>query len=494
MKVARTMLIVAALAIPTLVATAAAPDKGLGINLHSVSYWSPAIPFADVFRQSGPWVPQRENSQAWNTGEALVLDRHGWVRSLTPGQHATRVILGGIPFPSGRYQVAFEGRGKLSFGLDARVVEQRGNRLVVDVQRKHAMVLVKLLETDAGDPVRNIRVMLPGHEPDSGVLFNQPYLDYLKGFRVIRFMDWGNTNLNDTVQWAQRTRPESVSQDQKSGVALEFMIELASRLGAAPWFTVPHAAEDAYVESMARLIHERWPHGKLYVEYSNEVWNRIFPQHAHAVREAKRLALPDPDAFYAHRALEVFRIFERVFGGSERVVRVLSGQAVNVSRAQRLLGHTGVRGNIDAYAIAPYFGHSGELGAVEGVGHDELMARLERSVDGVAAIVRANRDVASAAGVALVAYEGGQHVTNPPGKPEFCARLNRDQRMEALYERYLDLWSRETDGALMAVFADVSGYRQSGCWGIAEYPGQPLTEAPKLRAVRRHLSVSGGAR
>jgi hypothetical protein len=61
--------------------------------------------------------------------------------------------------------------------------------------------------------------------------------------------------------------------------------------------------------------------------------------------------------------------------------------------------------------------------------------------------------------------------------------------MEQLYDRYLDIWSRETGGAMMAVFGDVSVYGQSGCWGLAERVPPLLADSPKLRAVRRRLAA-----
>jgi hypothetical protein len=476
-------------------AGAAPPERGLGINLHGVRYWSPALPFVDVFRQSGEWVPQRAGAQAWNTGEALALDERGWVRSLSPGQEAATIVMGGGRYPAGRYRVTYDGRGEVFFGLDAKVVGRAGRALEVEVSPQ-ASVVLKILRSDPADPVRNIRMLLPGFDGGPGTPeFNPAYLEYLRGFRVLRFMDWANANETALSQWDRRPRPEDASQSRRDGVALELMIAFARAADAAPWFTVPHAASDDYVRKMALLLRTRMEAGaRFYLEYSNEVWNTIFPQHAHAAREAARLKLEDADAYYVRRSLEIFRIFEEVFGGRERFVRVLSGQAVNLWRARKLLGRPELRGGVDAYAIAPYFGHASQLGEARGLPHEELMARLERAMEETVVVVRANVQAAKAAGVALIAYEGGQHVTNPAGAPELCAALNRDPRMEALYERYLDLWSRETGDALMVLFADVSAYGQHGCWGLAEHLGQGLAEAPKLRAVRRRLAAGGATR
>ncbi len=490
------ILLIAILALWPISLLAATPDKGLGINLHGIRYWAPTLPFADVFKQAGEWIPQRAGSQAWNTGEPLDIASDGWVRSLSPGQQAATVVMSGGRYPAGRYRVSYDGRGEVFLGLDARIVDRRGNDLMVEVKPKNSVIL-KVMHTDPADPVRNIRMSLADSDPSGQFsLFNPAYLDYLHGFRVVRFMDWSNANLNDVVRWADRTRVEHASQDRETGVALEYMLQLAGELGANPWLTVPHAADDEYVRQMAELIKARLPATrKFYIEYSNEVWNSQFPQHAYAVREAARLGLRDADDFYARRSLEVFRIFEEVFGGSARFVRVLSGQAVNTWRGKRLLDYPDIARHVDAYAIAPYFGYqlAGGLDP-KNTPIETLMAKLNESVAETQGVLRANTTLTRKAGVQLIAYEAGQHVTNPAGQDGFCATINRHPFMGDLYRKYLDVWSRETGGALMVMFADMSSYGRSGCWGLSEYYGQDLSAAPKLRAVRQYLRKAGGQR
>lgn len=475
-------------------ALAAAPDKGFGINLHGVRYWSPTLPFVDVAKQAGEWIAQRKGSYTWNTGEPLDLDRNGWVRSLSPGQEAATVVMAGGRYPAGRYLVSYEGDGELFFGLDARISGRRGRDLVVDVKPQNS-VLLKILATSKTDPVRNIRMYLPGFDPSKGApLFNPDYLDFLRGFRVIRFMDWANANGSDVVEWNARARVEHASQDRKPGVALEYMVRLAEALNANPWFTVPHAASDDYVRGMAMLIKRQIaPDRKFYLEYSNEVWNTLFPQQAYAAREAARQGLADADEYYVRRSLAIFRIFEQEFGGASAFVRVLAGQAVNFWRAKKILAHAGLARSADAYAIAPYFDDQFELSGKRGLDRrtapiEEAMHWLDGNLERTTReVVRTNASLARQAGLHLIAYEGGQHVTNVPGREDFCAAVNRHPRMEDLYRKYLRIWDEETSGALMALFADMSVYGPSGCWGLSEHHGQPLSAAPKLKAVMHYL-------
>ena len=115
------------------------------------------------------------------------------------------------------------------------------------------------------------------------------------------------------------------------------MIDLANARGANPWFCMPHLADDDYVRRFARLVkHRLRPDLKVYVEYSNEVWNWIYPVTHYAEAEGKRLKLGDParGRYYAQRSLDMFRIWERRVG-RDRLVRVLASQFVNPHRPSR---------------------------------------------------------------------------------------------------------------------------------------------------------------
>ncbi len=110
---------------------------------------------------------------------------------------------------------------------------------------------------------------------------------------------------------------------------------------------------------------------KVYLEYGNEVWNPLFPQHDYAVEQGMALELAaagDEEAqqrfvwlglgaeefpaglrFQAQRSVEVFGIFERFFGSRDRLVRVLSGWHLD----------TGGQVNIfDLFIFADSFGAS----------------------------------------------------------------------------------------------------------------------------------------
>lgn len=144
---------------------------------------------------------------------------------------------------------------------------------------------LRITASNPANPVRNLRVIMPGFEHRAGRLPFHPYfLKSLERYSVIRFMTWQNTNSDAAgfpadAQWAGRTTPAHDTQARTSGAALEHIVGIANTLGAAPWLCVHHLASDAYVEAMATLVRDRLrPDVAVYVEHSNEVWNMMFPQ------------------------------------------------------------------------------------------------------------------------------------------------------------------------------------------------------------------------
>jgi hypothetical protein len=60
----------------------------------------------------------------------------------------------------------------------------------------------------------------------------------------------------------------------RRGAALEYAIELANTAGKDMWINVPAMADDGYVLEMAKLLKNTLDQRrKVYIEYSNEVWN-----------------------------------------------------------------------------------------------------------------------------------------------------------------------------------------------------------------------------
>ena len=279
------------------VALAAEAEPRLGMNLAGPADWMTELPFVDVFRTSRPWISQK-NGAGWGQGPELALDESGWVKKLEPGCYAESMLctIGGGHYPAGTYTVLYEGEGKIDFGKNAKIVEAKPGRILIDVDSSKGGFSVQIKETNPQNHIRNIRVIMPGFEKTwEKEPFHPVFLKRWKGFACFRFMDWMHTNGSTIGKWTDRPTLQHAT-FSKRGVALEWMIELCNRQQAAPWFCMPHLADDEYVRNFARMVKDRLdPKMKIYIEYSNEVWNGQFKQCQYAGEQGVKLGLGPKD-------------------------------------------------------------------------------------------------------------------------------------------------------------------------------------------------------
>lgn len=534
--------------------------SGLGINLEAVVDFSSVYPFTDFFKQSRPWITASQTVFDTDDADQLDLDEDGWVRSLpacnagNPQQFCiarTVINSAGAAYPSGRYLVLYEGSGTISYGLGAQKVpgESSPGRDVIEVEGRSIWQLDITSTAAPPNHLRNIRVLPPGFDPALGVVpvFHPDFLAELQPYRAIRFMDWMETNgggfsgrANDQQVFSQRPRVAQAHYSREGGVPLEVMIALANASGGEPWFTLPQRVNDDYVTRFADIVRDQLAAGRrVYVEYSNEVWNSAFPQGAEIEARGNALygALGDPfiRRLNAHgqRTAEICSLFKAAFGAeASRVTCVLGAQAANAFTQteaadcpvaiQAGARTTPCRDDIDAVAIAPYFGNYTNVPAneieIQTWTLDQLFNELNFGgqlannfntpctengpafsgrVVGGRCTVSATEEVglwmdnhfvaARSRGLSMIAYEGGQHlvgvfgVENNAAITDLFVAANRDLRMGEIYESYLGNW-KARGGELFAVFSLSFSYGRFGSWGMVEQLGQ-LPRPPKAAAV-----------
>jgi hypothetical protein len=481
-------------------------NGNVGTNLGFVADWSSELPFVDVIKSGRPWTSNRAG-QPWGGGGPLALDANGWITHLESGQYADLALLNVQGhFPKGRYTLLFDGDGTLSFPSGATVVSRATGRWEVDVPVSSTGVFLRESATNDANPIRNIRLIMPGYESTYGTQpFNPVFLQRLQPYDTLRFLWWMRTASTSApgamVNWSERTTPTYAFQSDH-GVALEYMIQLANQLHVDPWFTLPHDASDDYVRQFATMVRNRLRTDlKAWVEYSNETWNGIYPSSTYTRQQGTALGLSsDPyqaQLFYTgRRAAEMFRIWEQVFGGRDRFVRVLASQASNPWTGQQVIAGAGGGANADVIAIAPYFTCVRELlataeGAAQVVAmtDDEILDRCTAEIQGdVRTWISRYAQIARDSGLRLAAYEGGQHMVgigSQQGNLTLAAKLNqvnRNPRMYDIYGEYLDLW-RSLGGDEYVNFTSCALSGQYGSFGVLEWQDQDPSTAPKYRAV-----------
>ncbi|ACK68705.1 hypothetical protein PCC7424_0237 [Gloeothece citriformis PCC 7424] len=490
----------------------------IGTNLGKVAYHSTEVAFLDMFKSSSEWITQK--SGIWDTKEQnlLALDEDGWVKSLSgTGDSQQFNTVGKLLYNSingryrgGRYVVLYEGEGTLEYQRDATKVQNLSTpgRDVIDVTPTDKGVFLKLTATDpkkTGNYLRNIRVVPIENEFNYQTeIFNPTFLDKVKPFSTLRFMDWMNTNNTNQKNWSDHP---TLTDDNwsKKGVPVEVMVELANRLDVNPWFNLPHQATDEYVQEFARQVKNNLEPGlKVYVEYSNEVWNPMFGQYHWVEALDDNLTVHQS---YGKRATEIMNIWDDVFAeDSQRVIGVMGAQAANWGTAINAMKFAD--NSIDAIAINPYFG--GYIGKSENEAEveswtkdpdgglnklfDEIMhggvltnGKEEGSLIEGWSSVNKWRSISEQYNVPIIAYEGGQHLVGRNEVKENGAinnlfiKANRDPRMGEAYTKQLTQWYELLGGELFMNYSSIGKPTNFGSWGALEYVDQE--SSPKYDAL-----------
>ena len=508
----------------------------VGTNLSSVNYYSSQQPFLNEFKSSLPWVTQTNGT--WDTQEddLLDLDEQGWIKSFPESTEEGRftkvgslLFRGHNSYLPGKYVVLYEGEGNIEYGIDAKKIEDLSTpgRDVIEVNPSEDGIYLGITSTDpnnSGNYIRDIQIVPEADESNARTeIFNPEFLEKIQPFSTLRFMDWMKINNSTQKEWADRPQLEDARYSTSAGAPLEIIVELANQTDTNPWFTIPHQATDKYITNFAQYVKDNLdPELDVYVEYSNEVWNRIFEQSKWVEEQAKQEWPNSPDSsftntidWYSKRTSEIVEIWDETFNEeSERVIGVMAAQATNPWTGQRALdyewsnfdlSHTDT--GIDAIAIAPYFGYPIGDPINENLlenwtkesdgGLNKLFQELnqggllENSPEG-GAIADAYRDISNYAeladkeGLELLAYEGGQHlvgingVENNQAITDLLIDANRDPKMGQIYQDYLDEWFNR-GGDLFVHFTDIGTPSKWGSWGALESVYQD--NSPKYDAI-----------
>ncbi|UWR16616.1 hypothetical protein [Sulfitobacter sp. M368] len=395
-------------------ATLVAGDVTLGgagaIGLAAVTDWSSQQPFLDVMKTARPWfghLPKR-----WGGMDHAVLrdegylDAQGWpIRMPAEVSSIGTVALTDMPEGAtslaGRYVLRFEGDAVIEVAGRASNIRYGTGEVRFDYTPGPGSVDIRVQRIGTAAPLGEITLVREDRAAmlDQGAMFNPDWTARLTSFEVLRFMDWMETNNSDLSAWQDRPVPGNAT--YMGGVPIEVMIRLGNELGKDIWINVPHQATDDFVQRFAAMTRDQLKdERKVYVEFSNEVWNWQFDQARWADEQARDRWGEDNAwmQYYGLRAAEVARIWSAAFAAEAKnqLVNVISSQtgwlgledaALNAPLAQAE-GVAAPKTAFDAYAVTGYFG--GVLGLedredmVKGWLADSLAkARADAASDGL---------------------------------------------------------------------------------------------------------------
>jgi len=563
-------IVVAAAGTTTTTSTASSTParSGAALNLSGLDYFSNELPTIDVMKRAGAWLTQcsggtncagfATGASAWDTLEesALDVDANGWVRSLPASGDTTHkyrsvatLLSASGALPLGRYIVRYDGAGAISYsGATRQSSLSSAGRDVVDITGT-GNVWMSITATTSGNYLRNIRVYLPGGACANDLtvyaasaaactsstgayvafesfpatqIWNPQFLQDIKGFRALRFMDWARTNSATAKTWADRTLPTARTWTGPNGAPIEAMLDLANAVQADAWMNVPPYANDDYALQIGKLAATHLTGAsRLDLEYGNEPWNYGFAATAWMFNQAKAKWSSQVAAGVSPYTLQYSWYGERLSQvcaaakqGNASTRCVVNSQAANPWVANQMLtcpyaaaelGHACAT-NIDVLAVAPYFGYyvsAANLRATVATWYADADGGLSRlfqeltgkdaggnavtaplSVAGSGAAggalaqsrswMTANKAVADSFKIPLWAYEGGQHLVPLSGDKDtalvnlFIA-ANRDPRMGAAYDTMMADW-KAAGGQTFAYFSHVGAPSRYGMWGLKETP------------------------
>jgi hypothetical protein len=485
----------------------------IGMNVSGFSYWSPHIAFTDVMKTASALI-STHRSGPWDNGliAEIPKDSSGYPLQLpwrTSNREDSFVRFLINSHYKGRYFIYFDGEGRLGGN-----VRMENGQYFIDLDGRGEHVWIDVLESKEGNHIRNIRILPEGIDPDGEYpLFLPEFVEGLKPFHALRFMDWSNTNGSDQVHWEDRVRPDYYTQSGHRGASFEYAIALANELNADAWVCVPHAASDDYIRQLARL----WRDGlkenlKIYLEYSNEVWNWSFSQahyvlqnapgavDAYVVEDLKAIHPgnqdhPEKDAYMMAR---VFRLWSEEFGNEQsRIVRVATGQTAWTDNTRRILEYLfeNTEG-CDAFSGTGYFNftemdHQRWIKNPQ-VSMDEYYQAGLKNIQGDLTIwVKETVDFVHDYDIDYLVYEGGQHMQPwMQGEHPYNSSLWQFQLHPLMYELYAENFKLhvEVDTQLFMAFSYISDNNSRwGSWGHLNSLDQLGTNyfetAPKYQAL-----------
>ena len=527
-----------------------ARSAGMGVNIEGVKDYARLSPFVDLMKSSRPWgrpdAPWegqvRTDALGWPLEDAGVVVK---VLQEDPGapRTARRVLDPGV------YRLTFQGRAAVepvaSSGVTVRALTHdpasRQSKAEVVVGPGATQLMLSFTGTSGG--VRDVR-LVPATSPP-GQTFSDEFRAAVAPFGTLRLMDFLETNGNPVRRWSERTTPASATQAGERGAAWEYAVQLANELHKDIWINVPFHADDDYVRALAVLLKQSLAPGRaVYVEYSNELWNAVFPQTRANMEAAVAEAVAgDTTLTGGHRCtraqfeasaqecnphwagymrvgkrtVRIAQVFAEVFGPgalNDRVRVVYATQFADRSIAEQVLKNIATyRGKPSSFlygvAAAPYFYLDPELARWSRLDAATVHASLEKSLERdvlpflAPGVVRGEafrkgaayaggdwtgaslKALADHYGLQSMAYEGGPDLRQEEGGQPAKFGASMDPRMGLLMERLLGQWFGCGNG-LFVHYNLTSPYGRDGHWG--------LTNDPRDLKTPKYLAVAAAAR
>jgi len=520
----------------------------LGVNLEGLSDYSRLQPFVDLMRSARAWGTASEpwthtvplDAQGWPTTDAGVVMT---MITQDAGDEATNYKY----IASGTYRLRFAGKATVGPVASAGVsianyaYDSATNRSTADVVLGEGVTQLILNFTGTSGGVRDVSLRRPGYADNE--TFTNEFKQVSAPFGVFRLMDFLGTNGNPVRTWAERTTLTSGSQTTGKGAAYELAIQMANELGKDIWINIPVGADDDYIRQLATLLKNSLAPGRVvYVEYSNELWNFVFPQTGDNMNAAVAEALAgditltngvpctqakfdasegECNKYWAgfrrvgKKTARVSSIFKEVMGAeafNTRFRPVYATQFASPGIGEEVMKYMakyhGVPSTvIHGIASAPYFTLPPEVYSSTTLTATQVLDGLSHSVEtefnpyfttGIGAMsgnyqrgvaydggnnrLPTQKALADFYGIKSMAYEGGLDMGQSDASPLAKMQAVKDARMGAITKSLLDQWFGCGNGVFL-YFTLTSQWGKWGYWGLTNNPTN--LESPRYSVARQ---------
>lgn len=503
----------------------------MGMNIPDISASNLCYVFSDVMTTASSFKTYAGSE--WESGytDEIEVDDDGYPtylpQSTSDGNESMVRFMINDNYPAGNYRIFYDGTGTLS-----GYAESDDEGYYVTLTGNGNNIWINMEYSDASDPITNMHII---HE-DFAVTNNDEYealveaggydtfhylfLEGLEDFHCLRFMDLTGTNDSEVSEWEDRR--SSTYYTQAGETAWEYIIDLCNELQCDAWICVPHAASNDYISTLAQLFYDDLDSNlKVYVEYSNEVWNWQFDQASWLTNNGSDdIPVADDEVlaeleeigdagYYQYRKMgymmaRTIGLWEDVFGTeSERIVRIVSGQlgydALNSTVLDWAMNEYST--NVDALTCSGYFyfsttqheewvelSENNELSYAQM--YEDVMENSED--DGSFDWARSAAAIATDYGVDYICYEGGQHMQSYSQLEwDYSQMLYDFQVTNYMYNLYVNNFSVQTEEEVDCQLFMAYNYAseresQYGSWGHLESLDQieeGYSDAPKYEAL-----------
>jgi hypothetical protein len=502
--------------------TALKSQERVGVNLSGVSDPQGTHEFVDLVMQSRGFGPP---TAPWSTTTTVRIDPvTGW--PLEDFGMVVFVEQQNTPRLGGTYTIKFKGPTSITLSMlggtpgtiTSRTYDSATGETTILLSYQEGGKNMFLSFTNTQGRLTDLRIIRPGYDANNPPLFTQQYIDHISSFSTLRFMDWMVTNdANVATRWEDRPTPARKRTANQLGMApgmpWEYAIALANQTASDMWINIPMNADANYIRELARLIKRSLaPNLKVYVEYSNEVWNTSagFPQSGRMVTAAQTALQSVPKTtridfdgntnqwylagrYFTELSMQMSDIFRSEFSAEmmTRIRPVLAWQGAGPGRGSDMLNFINqAYGKIGGdyfygYAVAPYF-NMGDQQAVDGLTVDQVVAALLAKANASPSTYyyEWNTMLARKNNMQLIAYEGGPDTASRvDASLASKAAANRDSRMYDMCRSFLNDWS--TGGGQLFVWfhAGAGGWNSRfGSWALNESDIRDTT-SPKFRCL-----------